>query len=80
MNSTPDDPRTSTSKDENPEERPSPAADTSDGLADPEGAEQFNQAVEHRLSEPTPEDAGTEGQAAETEPDDDNPVSVDNPE
>lgn len=78
MNSTPDDPRPSTSEDENTQERPDAA--TADGLADPETAEHFHQAVEHRLSEPTPEDSGTEEQASEAEPDEDNPVSVDNPE
>lgn len=80
MNSTPDDPRPSTSDDENPEEPSNSAADPSGGLADPDGAEQFRQTVEHRLSEPAPEDAGTAGQAADEEPDEDNPVSVDNPE
>lgn len=68
------------SADENTEDRSNSAADTSGGLADPEAAEQFRQAVEHRLSEPTPEDAGAEGQGTETEPDEDNPVAVDNPE
>lgn len=80
MNSTPDGPLPSASDDENAEERPNSAADTSGGLADPDTAEQFRQAVEHRLSEPEPEETGTEGEAADTEPDDDNPVSVDNPE
>ncbi|MFI7581151.1 hypothetical protein [Kocuria kalidii] len=80
MNSTPDGPRPSTSDDETTEEPSGSAADTSGGLADPEGAEQFRQAVEHRLSEPAPEDADTEKEAADAEPDDDNPVSADNPE
>lgn len=80
MNSTPDDPRPSTLDDENTEDRSKSAADTSGGLADPEGADQFRRAVEHRLSEPAPEDVGPEGQADNEEPDEDNPVSVDNPE
>ncbi|MFF0990586.1 hypothetical protein [Kocuria nitroreducens] len=80
MNSTPNDPRPSTPEDGNAEDRPNSAADTSGGLADPDTADQFNQAVEHRLREPTPEDPGVEGQAAEEEPDEDNPVTVDNPE
>lgn len=80
MTSAPDDPRPSTSKDENTQEQADSAADTPDGLADPETAEHFRQAVEHRLSEPTPEESDTEERAAEAEPDEDNPVSVDNPE
>lgn len=80
MNPTPDDPPPSTSDDENTQERPDSAAATADGLADPETAEHFRQAVEHRLSEPTPEESGTEDQAPDAEPDEDNPVSVDNPE
>ncbi|MFF0904970.1 UNVERIFIED_CONTAM: hypothetical protein RF653_14945 [Kocuria sp. CPCC 205316] len=80
MNSTPNDPHPDTSEDENPTERPNAAADTSDGLADPETAEQFHQAVEHRLSESTPADPDVEEQGLKAEPDEDNPVTVDNPE
>lgn len=80
MNSTPHDPRPDTAKDENTTERPNAAADTSDGLANPEATEQFHQAVEHRLSESTPADPDVEAQALEEDLDEDNPVSVDNPE
>ncbi|MEX5296551.1 hypothetical protein QYM41_14835 [Kocuria sp. CPCC 205268] len=80
MNATPHDPRPSTPDDEDPQDRPAPAADAGDGLADAQTAEEFQQAVEHRLSEPGPdEESGTEAQTAGTD-DDDNPVSVDNPE
>jgi hypothetical protein len=80
MNSTPNDPHPDTSEDENTTERPSAAANTSDGLANPESTEQFHQAVEHRLSESTPADPDAEKQTPEEELDEDNPVTVDNPE
>ncbi|MFC4904154.1 MULTISPECIES: hypothetical protein [Kocuria] len=81
MNSTNHDPGTSTPDDENPQDRPTSDATTSDGLVDADTAEKFQQAVEHRLSEPSHEEPGTEEeQAADADPDEDNPVSVDNPE
>lgn len=45
---------------ENTVEQPDAATDASDGLADREAAERFHQAVEHRLSEPTPAEPGSE--------------------
>lgn len=79
MNPTPPVPRTSTPEEENAQDRSNPAADTSDGLVDAEAAEKFQQAVEQRLNEPTPAETGTEEQTPDAD-DDDNPVSVDNPE
>lgn len=81
MNSTPHGSRPSTPEDEAMQDRSNPAADAADGLVDAETAEKFQQAVEHRLSKPAPEEElGAEEQAADTDADDDNPVSVDNPE
>lgn len=81
MNPTPHDPHPSTSEDEATHDRSNPAADAPDGLADAETAEKFQQAVEHRLNEPAPdEESGAEEQAADTDADEDNPVTVDNPE
>ncbi|MEX5297380.1 hypothetical protein RCG67_01210 [Kocuria sp. CPCC 205292] len=80
MNPTPDAPRPSDPDEESTQDRSNPASDASDGLADPESAEHFRQAVEHRLSEPAPEASGAEEPAPEEDPDEDNPVSVDNPE
>ena len=58
-----------------------PPADTSDGLVDAPSAEKFQQAVEQRLSETSHEEPGTEKeQAADADPDEDNPVTMDNPE
>lgn len=71
-------PRPSTPEEENAQDLPNPAADTSDGLVDAQTAEEFQQAVEQRLSGAAPAETGTEEQA--TDADDDNPVSVDNPE
>lgn len=78
MNPTSPVPRTFTPEEEKAQDRSSPAADTADGLVDAEAAEKFQQAVEQRLSEPTPAETGTEKQA--TDADDDNPITVDNPE
>ena len=72
-------PRTSTPEEENAQDRSNPAADTSDGLVDAQTAEKFQQAVEQRLSELDPEEAGAEEQATDAD-DDDTPVFVDNPE
>lgn len=81
MHPTPHDPHPSTSEDETTQDTSHPAADAPDGLADAETAEKFQQAVEHRLSEPAPDDeSGAEEQPADTDADDDNPVTVDNPE
>ncbi len=81
MNSTPHDPHPSTPDDEARQNGSTPAADTADGLADAEEAERFQQAVEHRLREPGPDDeSGAEERATDTNAEDDNPVSVDNPE
>lgn len=80
MNPTSPVPRTFTPEEENAQERSNPAADTSDGLVDAQAAEKFQQAVEQRLSEPAPADSGAEEHSADAEADDDNPVSVDNPE
>lgn len=80
MNATPDAPHPADPEEENTQDRASPASDASDGLADPESAEQFRQAVEHRLGEAACEASGVEEPAPEEDPDEDNPVSVDNPE
>lgn len=79
MNPTPHVPRTSTPEEENVPDPSNPAADTSDGLVDAQTAEKFQQAVEQRLSEPTPAESGAQEHTADAD-DDDNPVSVDNPE
>lgn len=80
MNATPDAPRPADPEEETTQDRSNPASDASDGLADPESAEHFRQAVEHRLSESAPEASGAEEPAPGEDPDEDNPVSVDNPE
>ncbi|TDL46531.1 hypothetical protein [Kocuria rosea] len=72
--------RTSTPDEENAQDLSTPAADTSDGLVDAQTAEKFQQAVEQRLNEPAPAEAGTGEQTADADPDDDNPVTMDNPE
>ena len=79
MNPTPHVPRTSTPEYEYAQDRSNAAADTSDGLVDAQTAERFQQAVEQRLSELDPEEAGAEEQATDAD-DDDTPVFVDNPE
>jgi hypothetical protein len=82
MNSTDHDPGPSTPEDENTQDRSTPAPNTSDGLVDADTAEKFQQAVGHRLRQPAPKELGTEEeqQASDADPDEDNPVSVDNPE
>ena len=72
-------PHASTPEEENAQDPSNPAADTSDGLVDAQTAEKFQQAVEQRLSELDPEEAGAEEQATDAD-DDDTPVFVDNPE
>ena len=71
-------PHASTPEEENAHDPSNPAADTSDGLVDAQTAEKFQQAVEQRLSELDPEEAGAEEQA--TDADGDNPVTMDSPE
>ncbi|GEO97336.1 hypothetical protein [Kocuria turfanensis] len=78
MNPTSPVPRTFTPEEENAQDRSNPAAYSADGLVDAEAAEKFQQAVEQRLSEPAPAETGIEKLA--TDADDDNPITVDNPE
>ncbi|MFI7481629.1 hypothetical protein ACH9EU_04345 [Kocuria sp. M1R5S2] len=81
MSSTPDDHHPSKAADENTVEPSAAAGDASDGLANPEAAEQFQQAVEHRLIDQAREKSDTdEEEAPETEPEEDSPVRMDNPE
>ncbi|GGG61404.1 hypothetical protein GCM10011374_25520 [Kocuria dechangensis] len=80
MNSTPDAPRSSEPDDDGTVAPDSPGGEAPDGLAGAEAAEQFQHAVEQRLSDHASEDAVPGGEAPETELDEDNPVSVDNPE
>ena len=81
MNPTSPVPRPSTPEQEDAQDLSTPPADTSDGLVDAPSAEKFQQAVEQRLSETSHEEPGTEKeQAADADPDEDNPVTMDNPE
>lgn len=81
MSSTPGDHHPAEAADENTVEPSAAAGEAADGLADREAAEQFQQAVEHRLIDQARAKSDTdEEEAPEKESEDDSPVSMDNPE
>jgi hypothetical protein len=80
MSPTPDAPRSAGPADDGTVAPDSSGGEAPDGLAGAEAAEQFRHAVEQRLSDHASEDPALAGEVPGTEPDEDNPVSVDNPE